>query len=248
MVAPTGHEYEAILAIVAEASTGTVDQPLPDHVLESIRGLVPAADTVAYFDGAPWDRSTKKVWVAGSYLPWRDDEKILLDELRPQLPTQARPLHFGRAVRITDFVSQREYRRTDLYQLLGRARGIEHGLEYWMDRGDGIIRGFSFDSSRREFSDRDVTVVEVLGRHLGTTLARFDNRQPRSRDVRLTSRQAELLAWVARGETNSSIARRLSISPHTVRKHLENAFTTLGVHTRAAAIAVAFQDREGETS
>lgn len=36
---------------------------------------------------------------------------------------------------------------------------------------------------------------------------------------------------------NNAIARRLSLSRGTARKHLENAFTQLGVFSRTAAIA-----------
>jgi DNA-binding NarL/FixJ family response regulator len=37
--------------------------------------------------------------------------------------------------------------------------------------------------------------------------------------------------------TNKQIAERLWISPGTVRRHLQNAFAKLGVHTRTAAVA-----------
>jgi DNA-binding CsgD family transcriptional regulator len=53
----------------------------------------------------------------------------------------------------------------------------------------------------------------------------------------LTSREAEVLGWIARGKTNGDIARLLFISPHTVRKHVENIFEKLDVHTRTAAAA-----------
>ena len=42
---------------------------------------------------------------------------------------------------------------------------------------------------------------------------------------------------VAEGLTNKQIAERLWISPGTVRRHLQNAFAKLGVHTRTAAVA-----------
>jgi DNA-binding CsgD family transcriptional regulator len=53
----------------------------------------------------------------------------------------------------------------------------------------------------------------------------------------LTAREREILGWVARGKTNSEIALVLWISPGTVRKHLENVYDKLGVHTRTAAAA-----------
>ncbi len=53
----------------------------------------------------------------------------------------------------------------------------------------------------------------------------------------LTPRQREVLLLVAEGLTNADIARRLWISPGTVRRHLENVFAKLDVHTRTAAAA-----------
>jgi DNA-binding CsgD family transcriptional regulator len=56
----------------------------------------------------------------------------------------------------------------------------------------------------------------------------------------LTARQRQLLRLVAGGDTNGQIARRLSISEPTVRKHLENIFERLGVTSRTAAVTEAF--------
>lgn len=52
----------------------------------------------------------------------------------------------------------------------------------------------------------------------------------------LTSREREILGWVARGKTNLEIAEILWLSPSTVRKHLENIYEKLGVHNRVAAV------------
>jgi len=56
-------------------------------------------------------------------------------------------------------------------------------------------------------------------------------------DLGLTSRERQILAWVARGKTNPEIAELLWISPTTVRKHLEHVYAKLGVQTRTAAAA-----------
>jgi DNA-binding response OmpR family regulator/DNA-binding CsgD family transcriptional regulator len=55
----------------------------------------------------------------------------------------------------------------------------------------------------------------------------------------LTAREADVLAWVARGKSNRDIAAILGLSPRTVNKHLEQIFAKLGVENRAAAAAMA---------
>lgn len=57
----------------------------------------------------------------------------------------------------------------------------------------------------------------------------------------LSDREVEVLTLVAAGKTNHDIARELVISGHTVRRHLQNIFTKLGVTSRAAATAYAYE-------
>jgi DNA-binding CsgD family transcriptional regulator len=60
--------------------------------------------------------------------------------------------------------------------------------------------------------------------------------EPTRDDLGLTSRERDVLAWVARGKTNPEVAEILWVTPSTVRKHLENIYAKLGVHTRTAAV------------
>ena len=60
---------------------------------------------------------------------------------------------------------------------------------------------------------------------------------PRAGRPGLTRREREVLDLVADGMTNAQVAAQLWISPGTVRRHLENVFAKLGVHTRTAAVA-----------
>jgi ATP/maltotriose-dependent transcriptional regulator MalT len=57
----------------------------------------------------------------------------------------------------------------------------------------------------------------------------------------LTARELEVLRLVVAGKSNHAIAAELFISDHTVRRHLQNIFRKLGVSSRAAATAFAFQ-------
>jgi len=49
-------------------------------------------------------------------------------------------------------------------------------------------------------------------------------------------REREILDLVARGLDNTSVSRRLDLSPKTIRNHLSNVFTKLQVADRSQAI------------
>ena len=57
----------------------------------------------------------------------------------------------------------------------------------------------------------------------------------------LTDRELQVLRRVAAGDTNRTIAAQLGISEKTVARHVANIFTKLGLSTRAAATAYAYE-------
>ena len=59
----------------------------------------------------------------------------------------------------------------------------------------------------------------------------------------MTSRELEVLRLVASGKSNREIASVLVISEHTVARHVQNIFTKLGVPSRTAAGAFAFEHK-----
>jgi two-component system nitrate/nitrite response regulator NarL len=63
----------------------------------------------------------------------------------------------------------------------------------------------------------------------------------------LTPRELDVLATLAEGMTNKAIARRLNISLHTVKFHVESLFRKLGARTRTEAVAKASERRRQET-
>ena len=63
----------------------------------------------------------------------------------------------------------------------------------------------------------------------------------------LTPREMEVLGAIADGLTNKMIARRLDISLHTVKFHVESVFRKLGVRTRTEALAKAREHRRANT-
>ncbi|MFC8449978.1 response regulator [Kitasatospora sp. NPDC057223] len=57
----------------------------------------------------------------------------------------------------------------------------------------------------------------------------------------LTAREAEVLALIAEGLSNTEIARRLYVGPATVKTHINNLFAKTAVRDRAQAVAYAFR-------
>lgn len=86
--------------------------------------------------------------------------------------------------------------------------------------------------------------AEVLFEQIG---ARLDAHAIRERVARpqlpagLTEREAEVLRLIAAGRSNKEIAAELFLSAKTVSRHLSNIFTKIGVSSRSAATAFAFE-------
>jgi DNA-binding CsgD family transcriptional regulator len=66
-------------------------------------------------------------------------------------------------------------------------------------------------------------------------------RSPARNDHGLTPREHEVLVLVATGLANRAVADRLSISVKTVERHMANIFGKLGVSSRSAATAWAWE-------
>jgi DNA-binding CsgD family transcriptional regulator len=102
-------------------------------------------------------------------------------------------------------------------------------------------RALGDDDAARMELDAARTAFEQLG--AAADLAALDG--PDGDTARpghpLSSREREVLALVAQGHTNRAIATRLFLSEKTVARHLSNIFAKLGVGSRAAATAYAYE-------
>ncbi|YCH28446.1 LuxR C-terminal-related transcriptional regulator [Pseudomonas sp. D2-5] len=83
------------------------------------------------------------------------------------------------------------------------------------------------DASRGVF-DSDICETVIAA-------AAGKQRPPQQRSALLSARECDILSEISRGASNKEVARRLSISPSTVRTHMESIFRKLECSTRAAA-------------
>jgi DNA-binding CsgD family transcriptional regulator len=58
------------------------------------------------------------------------------------------------------------------------------------------------------------------------------------RAMGLSPRETELVGHVVAGSDSLDIARRLSLSPHTVQDHLKSVFAKTGSHSRRELVAM----------
>jgi DNA-binding NarL/FixJ family response regulator len=90
--------------------------------------------------------------------------------------------------------------------------------------------------------ERAATALERLGATADLAeITRLRHGRDAALPAGLTPREAEVLRLVAAGKTNRDIAVTLVISEHTVSRHLQNMFAKIGVSSRAAATAFAFE-------
>jgi DNA-binding NarL/FixJ family response regulator len=92
-------------------------------------------------------------------------------------------------------------------------------------------------------ADRERAAARACFERLGAraALRALDGGEPEVVTHGLSPRELEVLDLVAGGLTNREIADQLFLSEKTVARHLSNIFTKLGVSSRAAATAFAYE-------
>jgi DNA-binding CsgD family transcriptional regulator len=313
-------DLEALLRFVDEANNfATDDRPFPDETLAVFAELVPCdgirvfeVDRVRRRNLNPLDGELVEHW-------W---------EVSHQHPICTYVEESGdfRTLKVSDFLTRTQLHRLELYDHSFRPFGCEYWMMLPLRSPPWHERGFNLLRARRDFSERDRTILDLLAPHLlrlignvelrrrlrialaaldagdvdhGVVLldpnVRVDHATPHARSLlakyfpatraalpeavtewladstqslvrkrgthrlvidrigqsllareepielakvaTLTPREQQVLEWVAQGKTNSQIAAILVTAPTTVRKHLENIYAKLGVHTRTAAAA-----------
>ena len=67
--------------------------------------------------------------------------------------------------------------------------------------------------------------------------------QPPALGLDLTEREREVLALMVEGLNNTQIAGRLTVSPSTIKSHVSNVLSKLGVASRTEAVTLALRNR-----
>jgi DNA-binding CsgD family transcriptional regulator len=135
----------------------------------------------------------------------------------------------------SDFMSTREHHNSGMYIDHERLWGVEHEMMVVLPAGPGRTMRLLFSrGAGPDFTERDRVLLSLLRPHLHAAFVATERR--RLGVAPLTTRQREILQYVAAGMGNRQIARRLGLSDATIRKHMENIFARLQVTSRTAAV------------
>jgi DNA-binding CsgD family transcriptional regulator len=147
------------------------------------------------------------------------------------------------ALKIYDFITPKQLRQTQFYADYLCRSVCPSGflMSVCLPAPTGQTHTFIFDRETADFGERERTLLDLLQPHLAH-LRRAGEIRRRARatieglpEGLLSERETEVLLHLAEGMRNREIAQALWIAPGTVHKHLNNIYSKLGVHTRAAA-------------
>ena len=145
----------------------------------------------------------------------------------------------GRARRISDFLSDRQFRSLGLYHDFYRRRGVGYQTLIAVPAPGGGLIAVALNRQRHDFSAEDLELFDLLRSHVGqaAVIALLTQPERSAADPPLTPRQARILQLVADGQSDRGIARALGISTRTVQAHLQHTYRALDVSSRTEAVA-----------
>lgn len=148
--------------------------------------------------------------------------------------------------RLSDLISQRQWRAHPVYQAIGAAVGNRYQLTVQVRPDAAAFDGWVFNRTTSDFSDAELSRLRrlqagLISLDIQIRLAGHPNRAATAAaaGIGITVRELQVLELLSRGLTAHAIARSLAISERTVRKHLERTYRKLECRDRLAAVQIA---------
>ena len=221
---------------------------LPGSLFSAVRGLVP--DSRLSIDQL--DLKTDVVMsVSSEDRLFSEELKRKIVELMPSHPVMPAVRAGARgAIRVTDCITQRQFRNTPHYRETMVPAGLRYQTVVTLDI-PGKIAGMTVNRdeiSRKEAMRLDLMAPQMALAHRNarafTALKRATAQLVPSDELQrlgLTRRQAEVTHWLIQGKRDTENASILESSPKTVQRHLAQIFEKFRVETRTSAALEALE-------
>lgn len=147
------------------------------------------------------------------------------------------------AYRITDFLSEASLESTNYYKEMFLPYNVHFGAQMVLAYEDESLGLLTLFRSKDEpnFSDAEIFFLDNLKEHLSIRLYQQAKTSAPSTTCSistfidkydLTRRECEILTLLFEGRTNEEIAQKLYISENTLRRHIYNMYSKIGIKSR----------------
>lgn len=159
-------------------------------------------------------------------------------------------------LRTSDLMSDVEREKTAIYKRCFEPYGLHYSVDISiMHKGRllGLVALYR-QKVQGDFTDRELFMLQLLAEHLN---ARFYNeiagdadtagdRQLQKSALRygLSERETEIIALIISGMANDAVSETLSITPNTLKKHLQHIYEKTGIHSRNRLVSLCFPEEK----
>ncbi|HEU4355839.1 MAG TPA: response regulator transcription factor [Actinomycetota bacterium] len=120
------------------------------------------------------------------------------------------------------------------------ARAVQAGAVGLLRKTEAIVNVAS--SVRRAYRGESIHEQDEVESAMRRLRHRRDAEADAKRRLeRLTPRERQILERMATGMSSEAISKSLNMSPHTLRTHMQNILTKLGVHSKMEALVIAIR-------
>lgn len=163
-------DVRSMLRLIADIAALDAPEQFGERVLPGIRELVPCH--LATYNEVHGDTGTMTA-AADPIDAMTPDAPEVFVRLAHQNPlfTRFQATRDGRPYKWSDFITRRELHRLDLYREAYAAMGAEYQMAFCLPSAPEVVIGFALNRERRDFSERDRTVLNLIRAPMISALA-----------------------------------------------------------------------------
>ena len=159
-------------------------------------------------------------------------------------------------LRTSDLMSDVEREKTAIYKRCFEPYGLHYSVDISiMHKGRllGLVALYR-QKVQGDFTDRELFMLQLLAEHLN---ARFYSEiageaepagdhqlQKSAMRYGLSERETEIVALITSGMSNDAVSEALSITPNTLKKHLQHIYEKTGIHSRNRLVSLCFPEEK----
>ena len=233
-------DMRSVRDILNALHTDPGPNPIPDSALDPLTRLIPCND-ISHVTINPSRRTLADLGIfrVDADGPNADEDGVndlfwaaYDTDLVCRYPYQTKRV--DQVLGAEDFMSDRELANSLTGELF-RIQQVRFNIIMPLSLDGGTEERFElFRTDGYAFTAREKLLLTLLRPHFADRAHRVNLTR---RHAALTDRQEQILSLVAQGLSNREIAAELVLAEGTVRRHLDNIYTRLGVRRRTAALA-----------